>query len=162
MASSSVSQGSSPYIAGDLGTLTYRAVDLMLASAPQVGAETPLIVTSIANTEKLNSSSAFGNVIADMIRTHLAQTGHAASEMRLRTSVSLKPDDGEFLMSRDRRTLMPPPIAAAAVTGTYAASYEKVYVSLKLIGVSDSRILGGADFVIPRSDVEGLIEAPKY
>ncbi|HBK06732.1 MAG TPA: hypothetical protein DDZ81_12820 [Acetobacteraceae bacterium] len=160
LAESSVGMGASPYANGDLGTLTYRAVDIMLAGAPQVASATPLVVASIANTEKLDSSSPLGNIVADMIRTRLAQTGHSASEMRLRGSVSLGKGTGEFLLSRNRNVLMPAPPAAAVVAGTYAASFEKVYVSLKLISTDDSRILSGADFVVPRADLEGLLDGP--
>ena len=159
-ASSSVSVGASASIGGDLATLTYRAVDIMLAAAPRIGAATPLVVTSIANTEKLGSSSPLGNIVADMIRTRLAQTGHATSEMRLRGSVGLRRGKGEFLLSRDRHLLMPAPAAAAVVTGTYAASYGKIYVSLKIVSIDDSRILAGADFVVPRGDLEGLLNGP--
>jgi TolB-like protein len=54
---------------------------------------------------------------------------------------------------------MPPPNAAAIVTGTYAASSEKVYVSIKLISSTDAHILSGADFVMPLRDVLGLLHS---
>ena len=72
----------------------------------------------------------------------------------------MKKGDGEFLLSRDRRALMPAPAAAAVITGTHAASFGRVYVSLKLISANDLRIIAGADFVVPRQDVEGLLEGP--
>lgn len=40
-ATSSVTIGAAPYVRGDISTLTYRAVDLMLAAAPEVGTGTP-------------------------------------------------------------------------------------------------------------------------
>ena len=52
---------------------------------------------------------------------------------------------------------MPPPNAAAMVTGTYAVGFEKVYVSLKLVSASDAHIISGADFAVPLLDVVGLI-----
>jgi FlgO protein len=52
---------------------------------------------------------------------------------------------------------MPPPSAAAIVTGTYAAGFDKVYVSLKLISVTDAHILAGADFAVSLLDVVGLL-----
>lgn len=53
---------------------------------------------------------------------------------------------------------MSAPNAAAVITGTYATSYEKVYVSIKLISVTDAHIISGADFVVPLADVLGLID----
>jgi TolB-like protein len=143
----------------DLSTLTYRAVDLILATAPVVTGNTPLVVASLSNARNLERSSALGNIVADMIRTRLAQTGHKTSEVRLRSAMKLKNDDGEFLLSRNRNALMFAPTAAAVVTGTYATSYEKVYISLKLISTTDAHIIAGADFVVPLSDVLGLIDA---
>jgi len=156
-ATSSSTTGS-PLDQPDLSTLTYRAVDLILAAAPEVSANTPLVVASLSDTRKLESSSALGNIVADMIRTRLAQTGHKASEFRLRSAMSLKKGDGEFLLSRNRAALLSAPNAAAVVTGTYATSYEKVYVSIKLISVTDAHIISGADFVVPLADVLGLID----
>src|SRR5262249_7608378 len=122
-ADSSVTAGASPYIRGDLGTLTYRAVDVLLAGAPEVQASAPLVVASIANVKNIDTSSPLGNIVSDMVRTRLVQDGHATTEMRLRNAVSFNNKEGEFLLSRSRRSLVPPPHAAAVVTGTYAVGF---------------------------------------
>jgi hypothetical protein len=145
------------YAPADLGTLTYRAVDLMLAAAPEVTRTTPLVVASLTDARTLQGSSALGNIIADMIRGRLAQTGHRTSEVRLRSAMSLQTGSGEFMLSRNRATLMPTPNAAAIVTGTYAVSYENAYVSLKLLSAVDSHIVAAADFVVPLRDILGLV-----
>jgi hypothetical protein len=77
--------------------------------------------------------------------------------MRLRSAISFNKGTGEFMLSRNRRALMPAHSAAAIVAGTYAASYSQVYVSLKLISATDSHIIAGADFVVPLLDVVGLL-----
>jgi hypothetical protein len=156
-ASSTVTSGASPYIQGDLGTLTYRAVDLLLAGAPGVQANAPLVVASIASEKNVDTSSQLGNIVADMVRTRLVQDGRLTAEMRLRNAVSFNSKEGEFLLSRNRRALVPPPHAAAIVTGTYAVGYDRVYVSLKLISATDARIISAADFVVPALDVIGLV-----
>jgi TolB-like protein len=130
----------------------------MLASAPGVTRDTRLVVASLTDARNLDHSSALGNIVADMVRSRLVQKGHQIAEVRLRSTMSLKHDNGELMLSRNRSTLMPAPAAAAIVTGTYAVSYEKVYVSLKLISASNSRIIAAADFVMPLSDVLGLLE----
>ena len=156
-ASSSVGQGAGPYTRTDLGTLTYRAVDMMLAGAPDVTAQTPLIVASVSDVRDVESTSPFGNIVADMVRTRLAQDGRAPSELRLRNAVSFKKGEGEFLLSRDRRALMKPQNAAGIVTGTYAVAADRVYVSLKLVSAADARILSGADFEAPLSEAAGML-----
>jgi TolB-like protein len=156
-ATSTITMGASPYERGDLGTLTYRAVDLMLEGAPEVGTRTPLVVASIADVQNLDSASALGNIVADMIRSRLVQDGRLATEMRLRGAVSFDKGTGEFMLSRNRRALMPPPNAAGIVAGTYAAGFQRVYVSLKLISATDARIMSAADFAVPLLDVVGLL-----
>ncbi len=160
-ATSSVTIGATPYVRGDISTLTYRAVDLMLAGAPEVGAGTQLVVASISDIEQVETSSPLGNIVSDMIRTRLAQDGHTSSDMQLRRDVNFNKGQGEFLLSRNPRTLMPPPNAAAVVTGTYATSSQKVYVSLKLISASDAHMISGADFVVPIAEVIGLLPQGK-
>src|SRR5689334_9204346 len=70
-ATSSVTLGASPYSRGELGTLTYRAVDLMLAGAPEVTPTTPLVVGSVADAQNVDRTSPLGNIVSDMIRTRL-------------------------------------------------------------------------------------------
>lgn len=159
-ATGTTASGAPTCVEGDFGFLIYRAVDRILAAEPKLPADTPLIVTSIANVENLEESSALGNIAADLIRTRLAQDGHAVSEFRLRSGLSLKPGRGEFFLSRNSGALMPPPNVAAILTGTYAASFDKVYVSLKLISAVDAHIISGADFVVPYWNVAGLLPEP--
>jgi hypothetical protein len=158
LATSSNTISDSSYQQADLRTLTYRAVDMVLAAAPDVSSKSSLVVASLSDAQNLERSSGLGNIVADMIRTRLAQTGHRTSEVRLRNAMSLKNDDGEFFLSRNKGASMPPPNTAAILTGTYAASYQKVYVSIKLISATDAHIVSGADFVIPLVDVLGLIQ----
>jgi TolB-like protein len=156
-ATSSVTLGSSPFVRGDLGSLTYRAVDLMLQSAPEVTASTPLIVASISDAENMERSSALGNIVADMIRTRITQDGRTASEFRLRSAIGFSKGEGEFMLSRNRRALMPAPNASAVVTGTYAVDTDSLYVSLKLVSTSDARIISAADYVVPLQNVWKLL-----
>jgi hypothetical protein len=157
-ATSSITNGAAPYIRGDLGSLTYRAVDRMLAEAPEITATTPLVVGTISEVQNVESATPLGNIVADMIRTRLSQDGHSVSELRLRRAVSFRKGEGEFMLSRTPGALMRPPAAAALVTGTYAATYDLVYVSLKLVSASDERIIAGADFAVPLWEVEGLLQ----
>jgi FlgO protein len=155
-ATSSTTIGASAYIRGNLATLTYRAVDLMLAQAPQITASTPLLVSSITSTENVQASSPLGNIVSEMIRTRLVQDGHTSIELRLRREVAFKPD-GEFLLGRTPRTLLPPSPIGAVVTGTYAVGVDNVYVSLKLVSATDAHILAGADFVISNRQAIGML-----
>jgi TolB-like protein len=158
-ATSSVTVGASPYAQGDLGALTYRAVDLMVGEAAGLSVHTPVVVGSIANVENVERSSALGNIVADMIRTRLAQDGYTESDVRVRNSIGFNKGEGEFLLSRNRRVLLPAPQAAVLVAGTFAVSVDKVYVSLKMVSATDGRILAGADFGVPTVQVLGMLDS---
>jgi TolB-like protein len=158
-ASSSVTAGSGPLVGGDLGERTYRAVDRMLDADPALmtsGAS--LVVGSIADIQDVNRATPFGNIIAELIRTRLVQRGVPVTELRLRSSVLLDRTQGELMLARDRRALVPAPSATHIVTGTYAVASGKVYVSLKIISNSDARITCAADFSVPRyGDADALL-----
>ncbi len=157
-AASSAAKGSSPGSKMDIGTLTYRAVDLMLAEAAAVPAGTPMVVATVSNVEDLNKSSPLGNMVADLVRSRLVQGGATVSDMRLRSSVGFDRRNGEMMLSRAPGRLIRPPQTAIVVTGTYSAGYNRVYVSLKMVAAKDGRIIAGADFSVPRGgEVEGML-----
>ena len=151
--------GTWPTAGVDLEPRTYRAVDEMLEASPTLERSGgPVVVMSVADIADVDHSTPFGNIVADMVRTRLVQKGVQVTEMRLRSSVRLNRTDGELMLGRNRRTLMPAPSAAEVVTGTYAVGSSQIFVSLKIVETNNARILAAADFVTPRSwNVEQLL-----
>jgi len=143
---------------GDFGTLTYRAVDQLASAAPDIARSTPIVVASVSDAQNIDSSSEPGNIIADMVRTRLVQDGLPTSEIRLRNAVQFRNNEGEFLLSRDPHSVLSPRSVAVILTGTYTATAEKVYISLKLISAVDAQIFAGVDFVVPYWQVAGLVQ----
>jgi TolB-like protein len=131
----------------------------MLDGAPELLTNKgPMVVGSVEDIHDVNTSTPFGNIISEMIRTRLVQRGLRVMDLRVRSSVLLERTSGEMLLSRDKRSLLPPPVAADIVTGTYAVGSGKVYVSLKIISANDARIEAAADFVAERTfDVDQLL-----
>jgi len=159
-ASSTVLRGGSPEVHGDLGTLTYRAVDRLVAAVPDLQLGRSVVVGSIVDVQRVDKSMPFGNLVADLARTRLVQKGVTVSEMRLRNSVLLDKKEGEITLANDRSAVHPPPYASAILTGTYAAGDDFIYVSLKLVGVTDARIVAAVDFAVPRHGSEILLIPP--
>ena len=156
-ASSSVVRGSGPESHGDLGTLTYRAVDRLVAAVPDLALGRPVVVGSIVDVQYVDKSIPFGNLVADLARSRLVQKGVPVSEMRLRNAVLLDRSQGAITLANDRNVVRPPPYASAILTGTYAAGDDFIFVSLKLVAVSDARIVGAVDFAVPRHGSEILL-----
>lgn len=146
---------------GDLGTLTYRAIDRLVAGVPDLTLGQPVVVGSIVDVQRVDKALAFGNLIADLARSRLVQKGVPVSEMRLRNAVLLDARQGEMALANDRNAVRPPPLAAAILTGTYAAGDEYIFVSLKLVGMADARIVGAVDYAVPRNGAELLLMPPQ-
>ncbi len=159
-AGSTVANGYHPDGRGDLGSLTYRAVDRLVAGLPDLTLGKSVVVASIVDEQRVDKSSPFGNLVADLARSRLVQKGVSVSEMRMRSSVLLDPRQGAITLSNDRNTVVGPPSVSAILTGTYAAGDNSVTVSLKLVSVADSHIVGAVDFVVPRRGSEALLSPP--
>lgn len=158
---SSIREGSSPSRGGDIGRLTFDAVDRMLAAAPGIPADTPFVVATVADVADLNTAAPFGNLIADLMRARLTQRGMHVTDQRVRSSLRMDRREGELILSRDPAALLRPPQAGAIATGTYAASGDYVYVSLQIISATDGRILAASSYAVPRwPDAAGLLRRP--
>lgn len=138
--------------AGDLAVLTYRAVDRLLQSSPQLTPAVPVVVSSITDSQKIDQSSTFGAIIADLVKSRLSQEHMTVLEPRLRSAMFFKKDEGEMMLARDGRAIVPSPSYSCLLTGTYAAAGSRVYVALKLISADDARIVSAVDFVVWRND----------
>jgi hypothetical protein len=158
-ATSSVTVGSRPEARGDVGTLTYRAVDRLVAEAPELSLGRTVVVGSIVEVQRVDRTSPFGNLVADFARTRLVQKGVVVPETRLRTTMLLDHKQGEMTLAHDRESVVAPPSAAGILTGTYATSDDWIYVSLKLVSVADDHIVSAVDFAVPRRGAETLLSS---
>jgi hypothetical protein len=158
--SSSSSNGPAAGSKAEIGGLTYRAIDRLVAAAPELLVGKSVVVSSIVDEQQVGKSSPFGNLVADLARSRLVQRGIAVSETRLRSAVLFDEKQGSLMLANQSSAVVPPPSAAAVLTGTYAAGDTVIYVSLKLVGIADAHIVGAVDFVIPRLGSELLLNPP--
>jgi hypothetical protein len=143
----------------DLRTCIYGTVDDMLNQSPLlVATGGPIVVGSIADIQDVNRTTPLGNTIAELVRSRLVQKGLTVTDLRLRARVRMDRAQGELTLSRDMLAVVPPPIAAEIVSGTYAVGNGTIYVSLKVIAAIDARIMAAGDFTLPRTaDVDRLL-----
>ncbi len=142
---------------GDLGSLTYRAGDRLVAAVPDITLGKAVVVGSIVDVQRVDRSQPFGSLVADLARTRLVQKGVPVEEMRLRSAILLDHKQGAMALSNDRESVRGAPAAVAILTGTFAAGDDLIFVSLKLVDESDARIVGAVDFAIPRRGSETLL-----
>lgn len=118
---------------------------------------TPIVITTISDINKIETSSALGRTISEHIMSKMVEEGFEnISEIRLRRSLFLrqknKAASGEFLLSRDARAISGLREAGAVVTGTYAVSGGEVQVSTRVIDVATGKVLSAHDYMIPVND----------
>jgi TolB-like protein len=108
-----------------------------------------ILVATLANVSFLERSSPFGRIISEQLVSRIAQMGRSVVEMKLRGSVFVQNNNGEFLLTREVRELASSQNAGAVLVGTYAESGRFVFVSLKLVNPADSLVLSSYDYTLP-------------
>ncbi len=139
---------------------SHLAVDQLLASIPQSKAldrRQPIIVASLVGIDDLTSSR-LGRTIAEQLGTRLSTCGYSVAELKLRESIFIKQGEGELLLSRELKEISRNHQAQAVLVGTYAQAMNTIYVTLKLVGMSDNQVISAHDFALPiDSDVRALL-----
>jgi TolB-like protein len=110
----------------------------------------PILVASFVNVNRLDQASTFGHIISEQIGSRFAQKGYKIIEMKLRqNSVFIKEKKGQFLLSRDCLDLSKEYDSSAVIVGTYGYGYKTLYVSARIVRVSDSEVISSWDYGIP-------------
>lgn len=149
----------------NLSFYSYKAADELISqSSDMVDYDTPIVVATLSNVNKLDTSSPLGRSFSDQMMTRFVEEGFEnVSEIRLRRSLYLressKAASGEFLLSRDARAIAEARDAGAAVVGTYAVGGNEVLISARLIEVATGKVLSASDVRIPmNSHIEELLD----
>jgi TolB-like protein len=108
-----------------------------------------LIVATMANVDALEKSSTLGRVISEHIGSRLTQNGHSVVELKVRQSIYMKNNEGEFLLTRQIKEVAAAHNAQGVVVGFYAISSRFVQVTLKLIDPESGLVLSAYDYTLP-------------
>jgi len=135
---------------------TYSAVENLLEKSQiTIDRNSPLLVSTVVNVNKLEESSGPGRMITEQISGRIVQLGYKTIEPKLRNGLTIQ-GSGELILSRDIKLLKTSFPAQAVITGTYAVGNDQVSINLKLIELSEGRILSSTDYVLPVSDWFGM------
>ncbi|MBE0438740.1 MAG: hypothetical protein IBX57_03075 [Gammaproteobacteria bacterium] len=143
----------------NLISLNYVAADhLIAAAASDLSTSHPILTTSFANIDDLKSSSTFGRITGEQVGSRFSQNGYSVVEMKVRNSVFIKEQSGEFILSRELKTLSTLHDAQAVLVGTYAVGSASVYVTAKLIATKDNIVIASYDYILPMGpDTKALL-----
>ena len=135
----------------DLIETTYQAVDRLTQNIPDIAlpAKGRILVTTVANIDKLDSSSSFGRLLSEQLAARFVQHGFHTIEARLDNKLTMISHTGEFVLSRKQRELGQKQLADVAIVGTYAEAKDTVYVTLKMLNFNNSKVLSSYAYTLP-------------
>lgn len=108
--------------------------------------DSPIVVASFVSIDNLEKSSTFGRALAEYIGSRFVQSGFKVVELKLRDTVYIKQDGGEFLLSREVKNLSAEHEVNALVVGTYSLADDTVYLAARVVDPSDATILATYDY----------------
>lgn len=144
---------------------SYDAVDRILAEVESsrlqfdLSRHKPIIVTSLVDIDNLQRSSTLGRILGEQIGSRFAQSNYPIVEVKMRPdSLTIRPETGELILSRNMQDLSTQYDAQAVIAGTYAVAKDFVYVTLKVLRAQDGMIVYSYDFRLPMTgDVKKLV-----
>jgi TolB-like protein len=116
-----------------------------------------VIVASLVSIDDLGKSSTFGRSVGEQVSARLAAHKVPVVETKLRESMLISKDGGEFLLTREAKELSASHQASVVVVGTYAETGSHVIVTLKALDAGTSRVVAGTTFAVPRGEVWNML-----
>ena len=134
----------------NLRTYSYHAAENIVASTHRkLVHDKPILVANLGNVSNLGQSSSFGRIVSEQLTSRLTQMGYEAHELKLYSSFLVLSETGELVLSRRLKEISQEQSAQATIAGVFAVTKKSVYVTLRLIGATDGRVISTYDYVLP-------------
>jgi TolB-like protein len=135
----------------------YKAADTLMAQLNgRLLADKPLIMATVVNIDSLDQTSTLGRLVSEQISTRLSQGGLKMVEMKLRTNVYLKRNQGELMLTREIGEVAQNHNAQAVVVGSYAETSDMVFINIKIVQPNNNFVIAGHDYVLAK---EGIVRS---
>ncbi|NDY43330.1 hypothetical protein G3N55_10820, partial [Dissulfurirhabdus thermomarina] len=144
--------------ATSVGELARRlAAQLEAGMQEETWHDRPCVVTCLADLDDLDRTSPFGRAVAEALGVEIFRRGGRVVDIRPGTAFRLRPRGGEFLLTRQAAELPPAVRVPRAVVGTYTAGPRTVGVTVRLVDLTDRRVVSAARVEVPRTpDLDAL------
>ncbi len=120
-----------------------------------------LVVTTIADLDRLDHSATLGRLISEALGIELVKKGCELEELRAGRAILMGKGTGELVLSRDPGLLPPEAGVDLILSGTYAVTGPSVAVSLRLFEASSRRVVSVAAAEVAMTPViKKLLEDP--
>ncbi len=108
---------------------------------------------SFVNQDNFERSSAFGRYLAEQLFYELNQLGVPVREYRSMPRIMTRPEEGEFVLTRNMEQASPIVMDGLALTGTYYYDKHSVFVNARLFRPVDGLVLRTANLVFAQTPV---------
>ncbi len=126
------------------------ALHSMLLSRMDAG--NGILVASLVELDDFERSSAFGRLASQQIGSRIGQYGFRVLEARVGATLRMDRKDGEFMLTRDSAKLLADTHDAGSVLlGCYSEAGNTVFVSVRVVRLSDNAIMGAYEYYLPRT-----------
>jgi len=134
----------------DLINESYAAADELISrSMPPISPASPVLIATLTDVKSLEDSSLFGKTVSEQISSRLVQRGYKVVELKLRKDVLVNSERGELLLSRMAQDIAKEHNAQCAAVGTYSIGNYLIYVSVKIVRLSDNAIISTYNYKLP-------------
>ncbi|MGB3212595.1 MAG: FlgO family outer membrane protein [Desulforhopalus sp.] len=149
--------------------LSERAVPPLVPHHPGM----PILVTTFVDNNDLHQTSRLGRVLQEHIASRFVQLGYTIKETKMSDTLSIKPQSGETILTRDLTKLSDEQVAQAILVGTISRTNRTLYISARLVNPVNNNILAADDYKLcmddtlltmfglqRQSDIDRPIESP--
>jgi hypothetical protein len=146
---------SRPAYSAGLGGVLYEGADKMIDDALSrlgVSRDKPIIVATSVNVDDLEDSSTFGRLASQLVASRLAQRGYLVRDVTFTQALTVTPETGEMVLSREAAKIATEEDAQAVIAGAYAVGGEKIYLNLRMLAAADGRLVSSVDLVVPLNE----------
>ncbi len=144
-------------VSASLIELSYMSADQLAQQLVRLGVDrlppnARVLPATFVSLDRLQSASSFGRLLSRQFASRLTQHGMSVVEAKVRQSLLVRRDAGEFLLSRDLEQMGRETDAHAVLVGSYSVAKNRLYVSAQLIRMSDKVAMASSDFNLPMDE----------
>lgn len=144
----------------DLGHLMYAAGQrLVVQSSEPLDAARPILVSTLVSIDRLNVSSPFGRMAAQLVASRLTQLGFTVQDVTYARALTVG-DTGQTVLSRNIKDIGSTANAQAVAAGTYAVIGAQMYVNIRLLRADNGIQLSSVDVVLPADEYNSSLNQP--
>lgn len=134
----------------DMRTQVYSAADAMLHNTRGfLDPRRAIVPSSFVNMDHIENTSPLGRLLSNMMASRFTQKGYAVSQVKLRKSLLIQPQSGEFILSRDLEEIRQSSGGQAVLAGWYTIARQTIFITAQLVSLKDGTALASTDFELP-------------